>query len=172
MLRGRLPLPRTGPAAATGPDGEPATARRAVCRAVRSAGADAMRVVLTGDRRAAERVFADLGFDPQPETALRVAARPGLMVVDATAAGAKTLRRLARALPPRRPLDGIGYVPGLDGDKDRTAAEAAGRLARLLRVRAALHVVLPARATARASSLARTRARPTRARSPAGSPGS
>ena len=65
------------------------------------------------------------------------------MVVDATAAGRKTLRRLARALPSRRPLDGIGYVPGLDGDEDRTAAEAAGRLARLLRVRAALHVVLP-----------------------------
>ena len=143
MLRGRLPLPRTGPAAATGPDGKLATARRAVRRAVRSAGADAMRVVLTGDRRAAERVFADLGFDPQPETALRVVARPGLMVVDATAAGAKTLRRLARALPSRRPLDGIGYVPGLDGDEDRAAAEAAGRLARLLRVRAALHVVLP-----------------------------
>ena len=143
MLRGRLPLPRTGTAAATGPDGEPATTRRAVHRAVRSAGADAMRVVLTGDRLAAERVFADLGFDPQPETALRVVARPGLVVVDATAAAGKTLRRLARALPPRRPLDGIGYVPSLDGEEDRTAAEAAGRLARLLRVRAALHVVLP-----------------------------
>ena len=142
-LRGRLPLPGIGAAAATGPDGEPATTRRAVLRAVRSAGADAMRVVLTGDRRAAERVFADLGFDPQPGTALRVAARPGLMVVDATAAGGKTLRRLARALPRRRPLDAIGYVPSLDGDEDRAAAEAAGRLARLLRVRAALHVVLP-----------------------------
>ena len=143
MLRGRLLLPRTGPAAATGPDGKPATTRRAVRRAVRSAGAEAMRVVLIGDRRAAERVFADLGFDPQPETVLRVAARPGLMVVDATAVGGKAIRRLARALPSRRPLDGIGYVPSLDGDEDRSAAEAAGRLAKLLRVRAALHLVLP-----------------------------
>ena len=143
MLRGRLPLPRIGPAAANGPDGEPATTRRAVHRALGRAGADAIRVVLTGDPRGAERVLADLGFDPQPETALRVAARPGLMVVDAAGAGGKTLRRLARALPRRRPLDAIGYVPAPDGGEEPTGTKQADRLASLLRVRAALHVVLP-----------------------------
>ena len=139
----RYGLPRIGPAAVTGPDGESTTARRAVTRAVRIAGADAVRVVLTGDRRPADRILADLGMDPLPGAALRVAARPGLMVADATGAGEKSLRRLARALPRRRPLDAIGYVPSLDGAEDRSAAEQAGRLARLLRVRAALHVVFP-----------------------------
>ena len=136
-------LARIGPAPVTGPDGESTTARRAVARAVRIAGADAVRVVLTGDRRPADRILADLGMDPLPEAVLRVAARPGMMVVDATGAGDASLRRLARALPRRRPLDAIGYVPSLDGAEDRSAAEQAGRLARLLRVRAALHVVLP-----------------------------
>ena len=136
-------LARTGPAAVTGPDGESTTARRAVARAVRIAGADAVRVVLTGDRRPADRILADLGMDPLPGAVLRVAARPGMMVADATGAGEKSLRRLARALPRRRPLDAIGYVPSLDGAGDRSAAEQAGRLARLLRVCAALHVVFP-----------------------------
>ena len=139
----RYGLPRIGPAAVTGPDGESTTARRAVTRAVRIAGADAVHVVLTGDRRPAARILADLGMDPLPGAALRVAARPGLMVADATGAGEKSLRRLARALPRRRPLDAIGYVPSLDGAEDRSAAEQAGRLARLLRVHAALHVVFP-----------------------------
>ena len=52
-------------------------------------------------------MFAGLGYDPQPETALRLAARPELIVVDAIVAGGKTLRRLARALPPLRVRNGV-----------------------------------------------------------------
>ena len=99
--------------------------------------------MLTGDGRHADRVLAGLGTDPPPAAELRIAARPGLVVADATGAGERGLRRLARALPRRRPLDGIGYVPSLDGDAGPGEAEQAGRLARLLQIRAALHVVVP-----------------------------
>ena len=135
--------PRTAPAAAAGPGGELTTARRAVARAIGVAGADALRVVLIGDRRQADRILEGLGTDPPPEAELRIAARPGLLVADATGARDRGVRRLARALPRRRPLDAIGYLPSLDGDDDRREAEQAHRLANLLRVRAALHVVVP-----------------------------
>lgn len=129
--------------AAGGPGGELTTARRAVIRALGIAGENAPRLVLTGDSRHADRVLAGLGTDPPPPAELRVAARPGLMVVDATRAGERSLRRLARALPRERPIDGIGHVPILDREESRGEADSADRLARLLRVRAALHVVVP-----------------------------
>ena len=91
----RYGLPRIGPAAVTGPDGESTTARRAVARAVRIAGADAVRVVLTGDRRPADRILADLGMDPLPGAVLRVAARPGMMVAG------RDRRRREEPSPPR-----------------------------------------------------------------------
>ena len=137
-----LPSSRSESAAA-GPQGELTTARRAVIRALGIAGEDAARLVLTGDPRHADLVLAGLGTDPPPPAELRVAARPGLMVVDATRSGERALRRLARALPQGRPIDGIGHVPILDGEEERSEAEPAGRLARLLRVRAALHFVVP-----------------------------
>ena len=138
----RYLLPRSEPAVA-GPGGEFTTARRAVSRALGVAGEDAIRLVLTGDGRHADRILAGLGTEPPPAAELRIAARPGLIVADATGAGERGLRRLAGALPRRRPLDGIGYVPSLDADEGPGEAEPAGRLARLLRVRAALHVVVP-----------------------------
>ncbi|MCY4453014.1 MAG: hypothetical protein OXC01_13775 [Immundisolibacterales bacterium] len=126
----------------SGPHGTLAGPGRAIRAAFALAGADAVRLVLTGDRSHADRILEGLGTDPPPDAILRVAARPGLVVVDATGAGARSLRRLARALPRRRPVDGIGWVTDLEGEDDRGAASAA-RLAKSLRVRAALHVVVP-----------------------------
>ena len=135
-------LRRAGRVLASGPDGKLAGPGRAVRTAFEIAGVDAVRLVLTGDRSRADRILEGLGTEPPPDAIVRVAARPGLVVVDATGAGERSLRRLARALPRRRPVDGIGWVTDLEGGNDGGAASAA-RLARLLRVRAALHVVVP-----------------------------
>ena len=143
MARRRYRLPGTSLPRSAGPEGECRSARRAAIRAGAIAGADAIRVVLTGDDRHADRILASLGMDPPPEARLRFAARPGLMVADATGADERSLRRLARVLPRRRPVDGIGYVAGLDGDAGENGAEQAGRLAKLLQVHAALHIVIP-----------------------------
>ena len=145
----RYPWRKAGLALASGPGRECTGPTRAVKRAIGIAGADAVRVVLLGDRRHADRILEGLGTDPPPEAVLRVAARPGLVVADATGAGERSLRRLARALPRRRPMDGIGYVVGLDGEGEGKGegedggAEHAARLARRLGFRAALHLVIP-----------------------------
>ena len=143
MARRRYRLPGTSLPRSAGPEGECRSARRAAIRAGAIAGADAIRVVLTGDGRHADRILLSLGMDPPPAARLRIAARPGLMVADATGADDRSLRRLARALPRRRPVDGIGYVASLDGDGEENGAEQAGRLAKLLQVHAALHIVIP-----------------------------
>ena len=143
MARHRYRLPGTSLPRSTGPEGECRSARRAAIRAGAIAGAAAIRVVLTGDGRHADRILLSLGMDPPPEARLRIAARPGLMVADATGADERSLRRLARVLPRRRPVDGIGYVASLDGDGEENGAEQAGRLAKLLQVHAALHIVIP-----------------------------
>ena len=135
---------REGPSGASGPDGRRAGTRRAIRAALAIAGTDAVRLVLTGDRGQADRIIEGLGAVPPPDAQLRVAARPGLVAVDATGAGERSLRRLARALPRRRPVDGIGCVTGLAGDGDERGVDSASRLARLLRTRAALHLVVPA----------------------------
>ena len=130
-------------ALASGPDGKLARPRAALRAAFAIAGPDAVRVVLTGERRHADRILEGLGTVPPPEADLRVAARPGLVAVDATGGGERSLRRLARALPRQRPVDGIGCVTCLDGDGDASGAERAARLARLLRARVAVHIVVP-----------------------------
>ena len=138
----RQGLRRAGRVLASGPDGKLAGPGRAVRAAFEIAGVDAVRLVLTGDRSYADRILEGLGTEPPPDAIVRVAARPGLVVVDATGAGERSLRRLARALPRRRPVDGIGWITGLEAEDGGGVANAA-RLARLLRVRAALHVVVP-----------------------------
>ena len=115
----------------------------AVSRALTVAGADAIRVVLLGPRRHADRIHEGLRIEPPPEAGIRVGSRPGLLVADATSADERSLRRLARALPRRRPLDAIAYVTDPDGQVEEGGAELAGRFSRLLGLRTALHLVVP-----------------------------
>ena len=114
---------------------------RAIREAARIGGARApFAVVVSGEGAAG--IERELGMTPASPAEVRVSASERLVLVDAANASERTLRRLSRRLPWRRPFDGL-VVLAPDGIVAPRAAHRAALVARGSGVRAALHVVLP-----------------------------
>ena len=121
-------------------DGRPSL-RRVLREAGRIGGDTApWAVVVSGEGAAA--LERELGLLPAPAAEVRVSASERLVLVDAANATERTLRRLARRLPWRRPFDAL-VVLAPDGAVGPRAAYRAALVARGSGVAAALHVVLP-----------------------------
>ena len=121
-------------------DGRPSL-RRAL-REARGIGGDTApwAVVVSGE--GSVRLERDLGLAPAPAAEVRVSASERLVLVDAANATERTLRRLARRLPWRRPFDAL-VVLAPDGAVAPRAAHRAALVARGSGFTAALHLVLP-----------------------------
>ena len=115
--------------------------RRAL-REARSIGGDTApwAVVVSGEGSA--RIERELGLSPAPAAEVRVSASERIVLVDAANATERTLRRLARRLPWRRPFDAL-VVLAPDGVVAPRAAHRAALVARGSGFTAALHLVLP-----------------------------
>ena len=121
-------------------DGRPSL-RRVLREAGRIGGDTApWAVVVSGEGSAA--LERELGLLPAPAAEVRVSASDRLVLVDAANATERTLRRLARRLPWRRPFDAL-VVLAPEGVVAPRAAYRAALVARGSGVAAALHVVLP-----------------------------
>lgn len=115
--------------------------RRALAEARRMVGPDALRiVVLAGDG------FSDLcrglGLQPPGVGTIGIAAGRDTILVDASGADSRTLRKLANALPWRRPLDAAAVLVEPGGIPSEALVRAAN-FARHIGMRVALHFVLP-----------------------------
>ena len=121
-------------------DGRPSL-RRAL-REARGIGGDTApwAIVVSGEGSA--RLERDLGLPAAPAAEVRVSASERLVLVDAANASERTLRRLARRLPWRRPFDAL-VVLAPDGAVAPRAAHRAALVARGSGFTAALHLVLP-----------------------------
>lgn len=114
--------------------------RMALMEARRLTGADALRiVVVAGDG------FGDLcrslGLSPPGAGKVGIAAGGDTVLIDAAKANSRTLGRLARALPWRRPVDGLAVLVDANGIPSDGVSRAA-RFARATGMHVALHLVL------------------------------
>ena len=129
------------PAVATGWGSPPRIGlRKALAEARRLTGPEALRVlVVAGD--GIGDLCRSAGLIPPGVGTIGVAAGDDLILIDATRAPARTLRRLARALPWHRPVDAVATI--VDGES--LPAETLTRTASFARatgMRLALHLVL------------------------------
>ena len=121
--------------------------RVALAEARRLAAADALCVVVVAGEGGAGDLCRGLGLTPPPAASVGIAAGGSTLLIDASRATRRELRRLARALPYRRPADGVAVLAGADGLPDEGIARAAD-FARAAGMRVALHMVLPSRSEA------------------------
>ena len=117
--------------------------RRAIREAGRIGGRAAPWAIVVCGEGAAE-LEREMGMTPAPGAEIRLSASERLVLVDAAGASDRTLRRLVRRLPWRRPFDAI-LVLAADGTISPSAAHRAAIAARGAGLTAALHVVLPGR---------------------------
>ena len=121
--------------------GERPSLRRAIREAGRIAGEETpWAIAVCGDGSAA--LERELGIPPAPSAEIRLSASERLVLIDAANAPERTLRRLARRLPWRRPFDAL-LVLAAHGAVPPAAAHRAALVARGAGVTAALHVVIP-----------------------------
>ena len=139
MRDARLAAP---PPVATGWGSSPRIGlRRALMEARRLTGPDALRiVVISGD--GAIDLCRGLGLTPPGVGTVGIAAGGNAILIDASKAEGRMLRRLAAALPWRRPLDAIAVLVDADGIPGDAIARAA-TLSRALGMRVAIHLVFP-----------------------------
>ena len=115
--------------------------RRALAQARRLAGPEALRIVVIAGSGASE-LCRGLSLTPPGVGSIGIAAGGDTVLVDASNADSGTLRRLAAALPWRRPVDAVAAFVEPSG----IASEALVRcsaFARALGLRTALHFVFP-----------------------------
>ncbi len=115
--------------------------RRAIREVGRIGGEKAPWAIVVCGEGSAE-IERQLGMTPAREAEVRFGASERLVLIDATNATQRTLRRLARRLPWRRPFDAL-VVLAAQGMVAPQAAHRAALVARGAGVAAALHVVLP-----------------------------
>lgn len=115
--------------------------RAALLEARRLTDGDALRIVVV-DGEGGSDLCRSLGLSPPGAGAIRLAAGNDIVLIDASAATRRDFRRLAGALPWRRPLDAIAVLVNPEG-MPREAISRAAALARAIGMRAALHFVLP-----------------------------
>ena len=114
---------------------------RALSEARRLTGSNALRIVLISGGNMSQ-LCESLGTPPPGVGAVGIAAGGDTILIDASAADGSVLRRLAHALPWRRPVDGLAITvtsAGIPAD----AMARASRFARMAGMRMALHFVLP-----------------------------
>ena len=115
--------------------------RRALVEARRLASPEALRIVVIAGE-GAPSLFRGLGLTPPGAGAIGISAGGDTVLIDASGADSRLLGRLARALPWRRPIDGIATLVDPDGIPNEAIARAT-TLARNLGLRSALHFVFP-----------------------------
>lgn len=115
--------------------------RGALLEARRLAGPDALRIVVVAGEGGSD-LFRGLGMAPPGVGSVGISATGDVILINAAAADGRMLRRLARALPWRRPLDGLAALVGSNGIPAEALARAS-TLARNLGLRAAMHFVFP-----------------------------
>ncbi len=115
--------------------------RGALRQARRFISSDALRLVVVSGAGFAD-LCRSLGISPPGAGRIGIAAGNDVLLIDASQAGSRDLSRLGRALPWRRPLDGIAILVGAEGLPPDGIARAVS-LARSSGVKAALHLVLP-----------------------------
>jgi len=118
--------------------------RVALADARRLTSPDALCVVVVAGEGGTADLCRSLGLTPPPVASLGIAAGGETMLIDATRASRRELRRLARALPYQRPADGVAVLAGADGIPVDGIARAAD-FARAAGMRVALHLILPSR---------------------------
>ena len=115
--------------------------RGALAQARRVTGPDTFRIVVVEGKGMSD-LCRSLGLMPPAAGMIGVAAGGDTILVDASNADTRALRRLAGALPWRRPADGIAVLVDTDGIP-REAVARAVTFARASGFRTALHFVLP-----------------------------
>ena len=114
--------------------------RKALAEARRLAGPDALRIlVVAGDGM--PDLCRSVGLVPPGAGTVGIAAGADTILIDAARADGRTLRRLASALPWRRPVDAVAAIVAADGIPGETLMRTAN-LARATGLRVALHFVL------------------------------
>ena len=115
--------------------------RAALLEARRLTDGDALRIVVV-DGNGGGDLCRSLGLSPPGAGAIRLAAGGDVVLIDASSASRRDFRRLAGALPWRRPLDAIAVLVDAEGIP-REAVSRAAALARAIGMRVAVHFVLP-----------------------------
>ena len=115
--------------------------RRAFMEARRVTGPDTLRIVLIAGKGSSE-LCRSLDLTPPAMGAIRLAAGGDTLLIDASAADSRKLRRLVRVLPWRRPIDALAVLVDADGIPGEALTRAAS-FARSAGMRVALHFVLP-----------------------------
>ena len=128
------------PLVATGWDSSPRLGlRRAIGEAHRLAGRDALHaIIVAGD--GTSDLCRSLGLLPPGVGSIGIAAGTGIILVDASKADDRMLRRLANALPWRRPADAAVVLVGPDGFPG-DAVDRATSFANMTSMCVALHFV-------------------------------
>ena len=121
--------------------------RSALAQARRTAGENALRIVVVANEGSFGDLCAGLGVAAPAPATFGIAARDGLVLVDASQASFADLRALGRSLPWSRALDAAAVVVR-DTSVPADALVRTGALARACGLELALHVVVssPSRA--------------------------
>ena len=115
--------------------------RRALAQARRLVGHDALRIVVVAGKGTSD-LYRGLGLTPPGIGTIGISAGNDIILIDASKADTGMLRRLAGALPWRRPVDGVAAIVDSEGISGEALARTTG-FARTLGVRTALHFVFP-----------------------------
>ena len=115
--------------------------RRALAMARRLTGHDALCIVVIAGK-GTSNLYRGLGLTPPGIGTIGISAGSDIVLIDASNADPGMLRRLAGALPWRRPIDGVAAIVDSEGISSETLARTAS-FARALGVRTALHFVFP-----------------------------
>lgn len=129
------------PPVATGWNSPPGIGlRRALTEARRRANPDALRIVIIAGEGMSD-LCRGLGLTPPGPGTVRIAAGGDTVLIDASKAQRRMLRRLAAALPWRRPVDAVAVLVEPKGVPGEALARATS-FARATGMRIALHLVL------------------------------
>lgn len=115
--------------------------RRALAEARRLTSPDALRIVVVAGSGIGN-LFRGLKLTPPGLGSIGIGAGADTVLIDASTADSATLRKLARALPWRRPVDGVAAVVDASGIPSEALSRAAG-FSRSLGLRTAMHFVFP-----------------------------
>ena len=115
--------------------------RRALSEARNIAGPDAYWVLIVSGEKTGG-LFRSLGLAPPGLGKVGIAASGDIVLIDASKCDSALLRRLARALPWRRPVDALAAIVDSAGIPDETLQRAA-TLSRNTDMRLALHLAFP-----------------------------
>ena len=115
--------------------------RRALAEARRLVESDALCLLVVSGEGVGD-LYRSLGLTPPGAGTIGIAAGGPALLIDATKADSRTLRKVVNALPWRRPVDAVVALVGPGGIPGDSLARAAS-IARFAGMRVALHFVFP-----------------------------